>query len=124
MKPGSGDKGARTYGTVRNRYDAWSENRPATTPNDNWTPGGHQQGISMARIIFAAIGVGIGLLLLLLSGFAFWAASSWAALGREPAAIGYVLVGVFLIVAGVGGIAATLHHNFRVLDPNRAPAHH
>ncbi len=69
----------------------------------------------MSRMVFAAIGVGIGVVLLALSGYAFYTASYWAGFERDGAQVGYTLVGFFLLVAGAGGIAATLNHNFRVL---------
>jgi hypothetical protein len=69
----------------------------------------------MSRTVFAAIGIGIGILLLALSGLAFRSASYWAEFGRDGAAVGYTLVGIFLLVAVRGGIVATWNHNFRVL---------
>ena len=69
----------------------------------------------MSRNVFAAIGIGIGVILLALSAFAFYTASSWAAFDRDGAAVGYTLVGIFLLIAGAGGIVATWNHNFRVL---------
>jgi hypothetical protein len=117
--------GDRTFDTVRSRYDTWAENRPPrpVASYEDWTPHGPEPEISMGKMITTAIGVGVGLLLLILAALAFYTASNWAAFGREPAVIGYTLAGCFLIVAGVGGILATLNHNFRVLDPNRRPAH-
>jgi hypothetical protein len=117
--------GERTFDTVRSRYDAWAENRPASpvAHDENWSPRGPQGGMSMSRMVFAAIGVGIGVILLALAAYAFYVASWWAGYGREPATIGYIITGVFLLVAGIGGILATLNHIFRVLDPNRRPAH-
>jgi 4-amino-4-deoxy-L-arabinose transferase-like glycosyltransferase len=117
--------GEQTFETVRSRYDEWSRNRPHPAPAE-WSPSGHQPNSSMPRSIFAAIGVGLGLLLLLLSAISFWRAWRWADFGREPAAIGFIVVGAFLVVAGVGAIAAVLNHTFRVLSPDRpsSQAHH
>jgi uncharacterized membrane protein len=66
-------------------------------------------------MVFAAVGVGIGVILLGLAVVAFVAAGNWAELGRDGAQVGYSLTGIFLLIAGFGGIAATLNHNFRVL---------
>jgi hypothetical protein len=124
MKRSSG--GQRTFETIRSRYDRWAENpppRPVDTGED-WTPRRPQSEMPMSRMITTAIGVGIGVVLLLLAAYAFWSAAWWFDAGREPAAIGYMATGTFLVVSGIGGILATLNHNFRVLDPNRRPAAH
>jgi hypothetical protein len=117
--------GDRTFDTVRSRYDAWATDRPPrpTAQYDDWSPSGPEEGVSMSRMVFAAIGVGIGVILLALAAYSFYVASWWAGYGREPAVIGFTTTGVFLLVAGVGGIASTLNHIFRVLDPNRRHAH-
>lgn len=119
------DGGQRTFDTIRSRYDDWAANRPPrpVAAYEDWTPHGDEPTISMGKIILTAIGVGTGVLLLAFAAFAFWSASQWGDFGREAASIGYMVVGCFLIVAGVGAIWATLNHNFRVLDPNRRPAH-
>jgi hypothetical protein len=117
----------KTYGQVREKYDTWFENeanRPARDHlrrTDPYTP--QTQGSSdMSRLVFAAIGIGIGVILLALAGYAFYTASFWASHGRDGAQVGYTLVGIFLLIAGLGGIAATYNHNFRVLV--RPPSHH
>lgn len=116
--------GDRTFDTIRSRYDTWAENRPERPVSDEpWTPYQPEPGLSMGRMIPLAIGVGTGVILLALAAFALYTAFWWAGNGREPATIGYTLTGVFLIVAGIGGILATLNHNLRVLDPSRKPAH-
>ncbi|MQA91317.1 MAG: hypothetical protein GEU90_13995 [Gemmatimonas sp.] len=111
----------RTYGKIRRQYDEWVESE-RTRPARNYLrreepPSLHEQRKStdMSRMVFAAIGVGIGIVLLGLAGIAFASASSWADFGREGAQVGYTLAGIFLTIAGLGGIAATLNHNFRVL---------
>ena len=76
----------------------------------------------MSRMIPAAIGIGLGVLLLALAGLSFYTAGSWAEFGRDGAQTGYALAGVFLTIAGLGGIVATWNHNFRVLT--RRPSHH
>jgi hypothetical protein len=69
----------------------------------------------MARLVVASIGIGTGVILLALAGFAFYTANYWASFGRDGAAVGYTLVGFFLLVAGGGGALATWNHHFRVL---------
>jgi hypothetical protein len=118
--------GDQTFETIRSRYDTWAENRPPRPVADddpNWSPRGPEPGLSMGRMIPMAIGAGIGVLLLILAALSLWNAASWAEYGREPATIGYIVTACFLIVAGLGGILASLNHGMRVLDPHRAPAH-
>lgn len=117
--------GQQTFDTIRARYDTWATNRPPrpVAAYEDWTPHGPEPEFSMGKMITTAIGVGIGVLLLILAALSFWNAARWSADGREPAAIGYAVTGCFLIVAGLGGLLATLNHNFRVLDPNRRLAH-
>jgi hypothetical protein len=115
-----------TYGRVREQYDAWVDseaNRPERDRlrrTDPYSP--KPRGNSdMSRLVFAGIGIGIGVVLLALSAYAFYTASYWAGFGRDGAQVGYILVGIFLLIAGIGGIAATYNHNFRVLV--RPPTH-
>jgi hypothetical protein len=77
----------------------------------------------MGKTVYAAIGFGIGALLLLLAVWAFTVAAKWSGLDRDGAATGYTLVGVFLVISGVGGIIATWKHSFRVLARGRSPSH-
>ena len=78
----------------------------------------------MSRTIQAAIGIGIGVVLLGLAVYAFMTAAYWGDFGRDGAQTGYMLVGVFLLIAGFGGIAATWNHNFRVLVRPPDDRHH
>lgn len=72
----------------------------------------------MSRILPAVIGIGIGVALLLLAVASFAKAATWGGLGRDGAQVGYTLIGIFFVIAGGGGIAAILNHQFRVLaDP-------
>ena len=116
------DRDERTYGRIRDKYDEYVDiraskpERPRPTrevEQRSYTPesGSHDMG----RTVFAAIGIGIGFLLLVLSGTAFYAASTWADVGRDGASTGYTIVGFFLLLAGVGGMIATWNHNYRVL---------
>lgn len=117
-----------TYAQVSRKFDDWTEaeaRRPKrdrlrrTDPAPLTDP---RENSDMSRIVFAAIGIGIGVVLLGLAAYAFIAAAYWADFGRDGAQVGYTLVGVFLLIAGFGGIAATWNHNFRVLT--RPPQHH
>jgi heme A synthase len=99
--------GERTFETVRERYQEWSQNRPPE-PKADWTPSGLEPGSPMPRIVFTAIGVGTCAVLLVLAAISFWRAYWWADAGREAATIGYVVIGAFLLVAGIGGMAAVL----------------
>lgn len=117
-----------TYGNVGQKYDEWVEIQKSKPTPQRALPEqrpyipepGH--GSSDMTKVFAAIGVGIGLMLLGLAVASFVVAGKWAGLGRESAATGYTIVGFFLVVASTGGILATLNHNFRVLK--RPGGHH
>lgn len=121
-----------TYDRVRQKYEEFLEiqaSKPVLQrvlpPQRPYSPE-PETGPDMGKMLSTAIGLGIGVILLALAGFAFWTASAWGDFARQGAATGYTLVGFFLLVAGLGGIAATLNHNFRVLSrPGGAqtPAH-
>ncbi len=109
-----------TYGDVSDRYDEWVEiekNRPAPPRVRSDKPYVHQpyESSDMGRTVFAAIGIGIGLVLLVLAVLAFLTAGRWADFGRDSAVVGWSVVGVFLLIAGFGAIISTWNHNFRVL---------
>jgi hypothetical protein len=118
-----------TYGSIARRYDEWVKirsERPALErvlpPPRPYTS--EPQRNEMGKSVSAAIGVVIGLLILALSALSFATAHRWAELARDGAATGYTVVGFFLLIAGVGGIIATLNHNFRVLSPNAKHSAH
>jgi hypothetical protein len=118
-----------TYGSIARRYDEWVEiraSRPALErvlpPPLPYTP--EPQNTDMGKNVSAAIGVVIGLLLLALAALSFHSAYVWAELARDGAATGYTVVGIFLAIAGLGGIIATLNHNFRVLAPGARHSAH
>jgi hypothetical protein len=118
-----------TYGSIARRYDEWVEiraRRPALErvlpPPLPYTP--EPQNTDMGKNVSAAIGVVIGLLLLALAALSFHSAYVWAELARDGAATGYTVVGIFLAIAGLGGIIATLNHNFRVLAPGARHSAH
>lgn len=81
-----------------------------------------ETGSDMGKTVFNAIGVGIGIVLLALAAFSLYVAIKWSNGGLDGAATGYFIVAFFLLLAGIGGIAATLNHNYRVLA--RPPARH
>jgi hypothetical protein len=118
-----------TYGSIARRYDEWVKirsERPALErvlpPPRPYTP--EPQRNEMGKSVSAAIGVVIGLLLLALAALSFHSAYVWAELARDGAATGYTVVGIFLAIAGLGGIIATLNHNFRVLAPGARHSAH
>jgi len=109
-----------TYDSISRRYEEWLRirgDRPTfdrpLPPARAYTPEPHKA--DMGKNTSAAIGVVIGLLLLVLATLSFLNAYRWAELARDGAATGYTVVGFFLVLAGAGGIIATLNHNFRVL---------
>ena len=111
---------SKTYGKVSDQYDAWVEAESNRAQRDRLrrvdiiSP--PKSGSSdMSRMVHAAIGIGIGVVLLALAAYAFYSASYWGSFGREGAQTGYTLTGLFLLIAGIGGILATWNHNFRVL---------
>jgi hypothetical protein len=115
--------GERTFDSIRDKYDSHSETAPRLRPGRPTYSTGSFDMEGMVKTIGMAAGFGIGLLLLILAAVSAYAASGWAEMGRPSAMIGYALTAVFLVVAGLGGIAATYNHIFRVLDPNRPPSH-
>jgi hypothetical protein len=109
-----------TYGSISRRYDEWldiQKGKPAPVRVRSDKPYIHQRHESsdMGRMVFAAIGIGIGVVLLVLSLLSFLNANWWGDFGRESAVVGWRLVGFFLLVAGLGAIISTWNHNFRVL---------
>jgi hypothetical protein len=116
----------KTYSRVRRQYDAWVEAEAIRPERDRLrrvdpytyrVPGSSD----MSRYVFSAIGIGLGVILLALAGYSFYTASYWAGFGRDGARVGYIVTGIFLLIAGFGGIIATWNHNFRVLV--RPPTH-
>lgn len=120
------DDAGGTFRSVRERYNRWEGHEP---------PRRRAAGIGSVldnvaisdeaiRMVGLALGVGTGLLILALAALAFYTAWQWGEIHRDGAATGYTLVGFFLTVSGVGAVLATLNHNYRVLNPNRATAAH
>lgn len=116
-----------TYGGVRKRYDEYvdrQQSRPVperTLPAQKpYTP--NHEDADMGRYLFASIGAGIAVVLLALAGWAFYTAAQWGSYARDGAQVGYLVVGIFLTIASIGGLAAIYNHNFRVLT--QPPEHH
>lgn len=116
-----------TYGGVRKRYEEYvdlQQSRPVperTLPAQKpYTP--YHEDSDMGRYLFAAIGWGIALVLFALAIWAFITAARWGDYARDGAQVGYTVVGIFLVIASVGGALAIYNHNFRVLT--RPPEHH
>lgn len=118
----------KTYGRIRKQYDAWVAGEAARPTRerlrriDTYSPptGGSPE---MSRTVHAAIGFGIGVVLLALAGYAFSTASFWGGFDRDGAQVGYTLAAFFLLLAGGGGILATWNHNFRVVPQAGAGGH-
>lgn len=116
-----------TYDGVRRKYDEFLEiqaNRPVLQrvlpPHRPFSPA-PASDTDMGKHVVAAIGIGIGVILLALAAYTLYVADRWADAGLTGASTGYLVVAFFLTVAGIGGIAATLNHNYRVLA---RPARH
>lgn len=116
-----GDEGESTYGSVRDRYRQWSEGRPKPRSGSAISMPELPEGV--VRMAALGIGIGTGLFLLVLAATAYVAAGSWGDVERGGATVAYTLTGIFLTIAGVGCILATLNHLFRVLA-GPPPAHH
>ena len=123
------DKG--TYDAVGGKYEEFLDiqkekpllqrvQKPATAQRP-YSPA-PATGSDMEKTIGMAIGLGIGALLLLLAGLSAYTASRWSGVGYNGATVGYTVVTFFLLLAGIGGILATLNHNLRVVG--RPGGHH
>lgn len=117
MKKHTGSEG--TFGTVRGRYRDWFGGRdrgslPGRVIADDYDhPGAGAGGGEMSKMVLLAIGVGTGLALLALAALSFANAASWGDIARDGAAVGYAVVGLFLLIAGLGAIVSTWNHLFR-----------
>ncbi len=126
MKKTTGSEG--TFRTVRGRYQDWfgAGDRgflPGRTiaSDDYEHPGVGAGGGEMSKMVLMGIGGGIGVLLLAMAAFSFVTSGEWAEISRDGASTGYLVVGFFLTIAGLGAIIATFNHLFRV---SGQPAHH
>ena len=110
-----------TYAKIRDQYDEWIQaeaRRPRRAylrrVDSSYSPPSESDS-EMSRMIAATLGFGIGAVLLALSAYAFYTSSVWGGFGRDGAQVGYFVAGLFLFIAGIGGVLATWNHNFRVL---------
>lgn len=110
-----------SYDKASRKYDEYMEimdSKPAPPPRGlppqrPYVPAAHDDEGGLT--VPALIGLGLAGLLFVLAVLAFYTASQWSSLDREGAAIGYTVVGFFLLLASIGGGLATYNHNFRVL---------
>lgn len=109
-----------TYGSVRDRYRDWKEQNPQPASRSAL----RMPTVSDAaeRLVGMVVGFGTGVLLLILAIVAYRAAGSWSGVERDGAAVAYTLTAFFLAVAGIGAVAGTWNHAFRVLRSE--PEHH
>ena len=110
-----------TFGTVEGRYEKWSQANPRRRgPSALKVP---VMSDAVEKTVGMALGFGLGALLLLLALAAGMAAVSWARVDRSGAAVAYSIATFFLLLAGLGGLAATYNHVFRII-PGDPPEHH
>ena len=110
-----------TFSTVEGRYQKWSEANPRRRgPSALKVP---EISDAVEKTVGMAVGFGAGALLLLLAAAAAAAAASWARVDRSGAAVAYSITTFFLLLAGLGALAATYNHVFRII-PGDAPEHH
>jgi hypothetical protein len=110
-----------TFGSIENRYEQWSEANPRRRgPSAIKVP---EMSDAVEKTVGMALGFGLGALLLLLALAAGMAAASWARIDRSGAAVAYTIAAFFLLLAGLGGLAATYNHVFRII-PGPPPEHH
>lgn len=114
--------GARTYDEVRRKFRDWHDTRPPAKPRRRYSPSKPLLSPGISRALLTAIGAGIGVILLVLAALSIWRASMWGTIDRGGGAVGWGLVGFFLIVAGLSAIFATWNHNYRT--PARPAPHH
>lgn len=110
-----------TFGTVEGRYQKWDQANPRRRgPSALKVP---VMSDSAEKMVGMAVGFGAGALLLLLALVAGTSAASWSRIDRSGAAVAYSIATFFLTLAGVGALAATYNHVFRII-PGDAPEHH
>lgn len=110
-----------TMDTVRGRYEQWNEANPRRRgPSAIKVP---VMSDAAEKLVGMALGFGVGVLLLLLAAFTFYNAARWADVARDGAQVAYNVTAFFLTLAGLGALAATYNHVFRVI-PGEAPHGH
>ncbi len=119
------DRSNPTYRSIAERYDEYveivaskpelqqkKEKQKALPPQRPYTP---PEENDMGRTVFAGIGFVIAALILVLAAWAFSISAEWASLNRSGAAVGFLVMGICLVISGGGGMIAVWNHNFRVL---------
>lgn len=114
------DDAGDTFRTVEERYEAHARAHPR--PRGRTALKVPVLSDAAERLVGMAAGFGAGALLLVLAATAAVAARSWADVERSGAVVGYSITAFFLTLAGLGALAATWNHVFRVI-PGDAPHH-
>jgi hypothetical protein len=110
-----------TFQTVEGRYDKWSQANPRRRgPSALKIP---VMSDNAEKMVGMALGFGVGALLLILAVVTALNAAKWGRVDRSGAQVAYSIAAFFLTLAGVGGVAATWNHLFRII-PGEAPEHH
>lgn len=110
-----------TFNTVEGRYQKWSEANPRRRgPSALKVP---EMSDAAEKTVGMALGFGAGVLLLALAAFTAYNAAQWGRIDRAGAQVAYTIAAFFLTLAGLGALAATWNHLFRVM-PGEAPHHH
>jgi hypothetical protein len=109
-----------TFRTVKDRYSAHADLNPR--PRGRTALKVPVLSDAAERLVGMAAGFGAGVLLLVLAATAAYAASTWSDAGRSGAVAGYSITAFFLTLAGIGALAATWNHVFRVI-PGEPPHH-
>jgi hypothetical protein len=110
-----------TFHTVEGRYQKWNDANPRPRgPSALKVP---EMSDAAERTVGMALGFGAGVLLLLLAAFTAFNAAKWGQIDRSGAHVAYTIAAFFLTLAGLGALAATYNHIFRVM-PGDGPHHH
>jgi hypothetical protein len=110
-----------TFNTVEGRYQQWSQANPRPRgPSALKVP---EMSDAAEKTVGMALGFGAGVLLLALAAFTAYNAAEWGRIDRSGAQVAYNIAAFFLTLAGIGAIAATYNHVFRVI-PRDAPHDH
>lgn len=110
-----------TFNTVEGRYEKWSQANPRPRgPSALKVP---EMSDAAEKTVGMALGFGAGVLLLALAAFTAYHAAKWGRIDRSGAQVAYTIAAFFLTLAGLGSLAATYNHVFRII-PGDPPQHH
>jgi hypothetical protein len=110
-----------TFHTVEGRYQKWNDANPRPRgPSALKVP---EMSDAAEKTVGMALGFGAGVVLLILAVVTALNAARWGELDRSGAQVAYGIAAFFLTLAGVGALAATWNHVFRII-PGDAPHHH